>query len=60
MIEIEKLRLENEEKDNIINEKNKEINQIKVFDNLHFLYHFMMVFGIKEQTLFFFFSFKYD
>ena len=30
MIEIEKLRLENEEKDNIINEKNKEINQIKV------------------------------
>lgn len=30
MREIEKLRLENEEKDNIINEKNKEINQIKV------------------------------
>ena len=37
MREIEKLRLENEEKDNIINEKNKEINQIKIFDNLHFL-----------------------
>jgi hypothetical protein len=37
MREIEKLRSENEEKDNIINEKNKEINQIKIFDNLHFL-----------------------
>jgi hypothetical protein len=30
MREIEKLRLENDEKDRIIQEKNKEINQIKV------------------------------